>query len=292
MSIQLHFYENFALGFSRSLQSNWHSHLALQLTLALQGDFQVLTSMPSCSLACGKSDENSECAHTPTGTDAIRSVSSEFACFAPKQPHCIPASTNELAYLYLECSPQGFQKWQARGGVPRAPEEKLRQALLSFRNRSSSDRDLALNLASQWREQSLPGLMSTAPTHSRIAAIIDHINVSPLADHNHVTLAQRANLSPSRFAHLFREHTGMPVRNYLLWRRLLFSLGRLQQGYSITATAYEAGFADGAHMSRSFRQVFGSSPTDLQVEQIARKGIDPALHHGFRGQSNWAADTA
>jgi AraC-like DNA-binding protein len=282
MSIQLHFYENFALGFSRSLQSNWHSHLALQLTLALQGDFQVLTSIPSCASACGKSDENNDCAHslcTLSSADAIRSVSSEFACFAPKQPHCIPASSNELAYLYLECSPQSFQKWQALGGVARAPDSKLKQALLAFRNLNGSDRELALDLARQWREQSLPGLLSMGPSHSRIAAIVDHINASPLTDHNHVTLAQRANLSPSRFAHLFREHTGMPVRNYLLWRRLLFALGRLQKGYSITTTAYEAGFADGAHMSRSFRQVFGSSPTDLQVEQIARKGNPSSDNH-------------
>jgi AraC-like DNA-binding protein len=191
--------------------------------------------------------------------------------------------------LYLECSPQNYQKWRDKGGLPRAPDAKLKQALLACRNLRSCDRELALDLASQWREQSLPGLLSFAPSHSRIATIVEHINASPLADHNHVTLAQRANLSPSRFAHLFREHTGMPVRNYLLWRRLLYALGRLQQGHSITTTAYEAGFADGAHMSRSFRRVFGSSPTDLQVEQIVHKSMDITEHSGLRSSSHWAA---
>jgi hypothetical protein len=83
MTIQLHFYENFALGFSRSLQSNWHSHLALQLTLGLQGDFQSLTPDDSSTTSMMEADS---CEHTPSAfTPArVQSTTSEFACFAPK----------------------------------------------------------------------------------------------------------------------------------------------------------------------------------------------------------------
>ena len=62
---------------------------------------------------------------------------------------------------------------------------------------------------------------------------------------------------------LFREATGLPVRNYLLWRRLLEATARLQAGEGVTATAHATGFADAAHLSRSFRRMIGAAPSSL-----------------------------
>lgn len=76
-------------------------------------------------------------------------------------------------------------------------------------------------------------------------------------------LAARVSLSPGRFGHLFRAHTGMPLRPYLRWLRLQQALASVAQGYRLTEAAHAAGFADSAHLSRSFRRTFGIPPQVL-----------------------------
>ncbi len=72
-----------------------------------------------------------------------------------------------------------------------------------------------------------------------------------------VYLAKEVGLSESRFAHLFSEQTGIPIRRYLLWLRLMQTIQCLLNGVSLTTAAHEAGFADSAHLSRTFRDMFG-----------------------------------
>jgi AraC-like DNA-binding protein len=247
MSVQVHFYQDTALGFSRGHNSNVHAHLALQLTVGLEQDFAV---------------------RYPGSARGPEAESVRFACFPPETIHHIPAADVELAYLYLECSPLSFDNWRKAGGVVVEPDASLCRELLAYRRSGCNDRQRALELARQWRAQCLPGLVRGAPAHPRLAEVVAFLDAAPLQEHNHLSLAQRANLSPSRFAHLFREQVGVPVRNYLLWRRLVYALSRLQQGQSITTAAYESGFSDGAHLCRSFRNVFGAMPTDLQVERL------------------------
>jgi AraC-like DNA-binding protein len=51
----------------------------------------------------------------------------------------------------------------------------------------------------------------------------------------------------------------------VLWRRLLLAVQRLEGGDSVTAAAHAAGFADAAHLSRSFRKVIGAAPSELRL---------------------------
>lgn len=74
-----------------------------------------------------------------------------------------------------------------------------------------------------------------------------------------------AGLSPGRLRHLFVEQTGLPLRTYLLWLRLSRGVGLLAAGAALTQAAHEAGFADSAHFSRTFRRMFGIAPTNLQI---------------------------
>lgn len=74
-----------------------------------------------------------------------------------------------------------------------------------------------------------------------------------------VDVAAGLALSESRFLHLFREQMGIAWRPYLLWRRLLCAVTALASGITATAAAHQAGFADSAHLSRTFRSVFGMS---------------------------------
>lgn len=78
-------------------------------------------------------------------------------------------------------------------------------------------------------------------------------------------LAGPAGLSLSRFQHRFRAHTGMALRPYLRWRRLLHAMATLMQGEAITDAALAAGFSDAAHFTRTVRRHFGIPPRALSA---------------------------
>jgi AraC family transcriptional regulator len=77
-------------------------------------------------------------------------------------------------------------------------------------------------------------------------------------------LAAQVSLSPSRLAHLFRANMGLPVRRYLLWLRLNDAISAMSQGANITQAAHDAGFSDSAHLTRTFRRMFGMPPSRLR----------------------------
>jgi AraC family transcriptional regulator len=77
-------------------------------------------------------------------------------------------------------------------------------------------------------------------------------------------IAAEVDLSESRFSHLFTENVRVPVRRYLLWLRLRDALHMLAAvGGSLTETAHSAGFADSAHLTRTFRTSLGIAPSAL-----------------------------
>ena len=72
-------------------------------------------------------------------------------------------------------------------------------------------------------------------------------------------------LSPGRARHLFVQHTGLPFRTYLLWLRLQRALEIYAGRASLTEAAHGAGFADSAHLSRTFRRMFGIAAATLRL---------------------------
>jgi AraC family transcriptional regulator len=88
-------------------------------------------------------------------------------------------------------------------------------------------------------------------------------------------VAAQAYLSPSRFRHLFVEQTGMALRPYILWRRILRVWELLMAGESLSTAAHEAGFADAAHLTRTSRRMFGFPPSLLQVAGPLRPEARP-----------------
>jgi AraC family transcriptional regulator len=77
--------------------------------------------------------------------------------------------------------------------------------------------------------------------------------------------ADGVGLSPSRASHLFVEETGLPFRTYVLWLRLVRATDAHAGGLSLTQAAQDAGFADSAHLSRTFRRMFGIPAASLEM---------------------------
>lgn len=94
----------------------------------------------------------------------------------------------------------------------------------------------------------------------RVQAVIGCLPQRDSSEWTLRALAAEAALSPSRFAHLFRDLTGMAVRPYLRWLRLACAVEAAARGVSLTDAAHVAGFADAAHFTRTMRHHFGVTP--------------------------------
>lgn len=107
------------------------------------------------------------------------------------------------------------------------------------------------------------GVPPRATPDPRVAAAVRLLEAHP-QDFPHVgPLAARVGLSPSRFHALFGRAVGMPFRRYRQWRRMAVVMRALSEGSSLTEAAYEAGFASSAHLSATFRDMFGLTPSAL-----------------------------
>lgn len=110
--------------------------------------------------------------------------------------------------------------------------------------------DAPITPMSWWRHPSVDAALH------RLPALVDEGNVDV------GRLAQEVGLSTSRLSHIFSEEIGVPIRSYARWMRLVNAVEHLASGQTITAAAHNAGFADAAHFTRTFRAMFGLSPTE------------------------------
>ncbi len=89
-------------------------------------------------------------------------------------------------------------------------------------------------------------------------------NVANAADLDGAAAA--ACMSRRAFTRLFRHETGM---SFAVWRqqvRLMEALSMIEDGRSITATAYEIGYASPSAFSAAFQRTFGVSPSKYRSQ--------------------------
>lgn len=96
----------------------------------------------------------------------------------------------------------------------------------------------------------------------RITKIIHYINENLFEILDLESLADKCNLSLSRFKHLFKEETGIPPSEYIIRRKIEKAQEMMEeQKFSIKDIAYDLGFSSPAYFSTVFRQYNGYSPT-------------------------------
>ncbi len=109
------------------------------------------------------------------------------------------------------------------------------------------------------------GVQPSVVTDPRIERAVAYVNAHLARSPSLDEVAREAYLSPSRFRHLFVEQTGMGLRPYILWRRLLKVWELLMAGESLSTSAHAAGFADSAHLTRTSKRMFGLAPSLIQI---------------------------
>lgn len=116
----------------------------------------------------------------------------------------------------------------------------------------------------------------------RIQAAMDRMHARMAEPLTVEGLAGAVGLSPSRFAHLFKEQTGIPPLRYLEARRVERACDLLARTVRpVGEIAAEVGFPDPFYFSRTFRKVTGHSPR-------AFRELNPSAGSGQAGDSGGA----
>ncbi len=98
---------------------------------------------------------------------------------------------------------------------------------------------------------------------ARVAMIIDKIKQDPTFRYTAEECAAQANLSFSRFLHLFKAEVGVAFRKFRAWKRARSLLYHVNRRGALTDIALEVGYPDSTHFSHSVRQVYGLQPKEI-----------------------------
>jgi AraC-like DNA-binding protein len=94
-----------------------------------------------------------------------------------------------------------------------------------------------------------------------IARTIAAIVQDPMVKMTQRELAERLRLERTQAMRAFKAATGMTFREFKRWTALCAATRQLAEGQLVRTAAMDAGFADTAHLTRTFRAAFGTTPT-------------------------------
>lgn len=225
--------------------TSFHASPAIKIVIALDGEFKLRT------------EENG-------AWQNFRS-----AIIAPGQFHAIDGQNNKLALVVLVPEAKAAQPLipiLARKSLSRIPIGVVQNFLPIFEefDKLTAEKVESEKICRKMIEKIRNGeeLLSAA-IDKRISQSIARLRAETEHHFSVGEIAANVALSESRFSHLFTEQIGVSVRRYQLWLRLRDAIHLLAGGTSLTATAHEAGFSDSAHLTRTFRQMFGIAPSAL-----------------------------
>jgi len=101
--------------------------------------------------------------------------------------------------------------------------------------------------------------------HPAIRKALRLIGAQPRFKISAKELAAGVALSEGRFTHLFREYMGLPLRRYLMWRRVQSAVVLLVRGCPATQVAIETGFTDASHLNRALLMMLGARPSEFMA---------------------------
>lgn len=225
-------------------RSRWHDHHAHQISLPLEG---------TCLL---RTDESAGW--------------TEFlgAFVQSERHHQFEIEDLTAAQLFVEPETTEGRALAHRFGdadisaLPESDRVAMAKMLLTAYKAGSTDADMVA--VARAAVAVLAGSQSSgAAVDARIVKALDLIRSRIRGPVRLADAASAAALSPGRFRHLFVRETGAAFRAYVLWHRLNIAIECSMAGGSWTEAAYEAGFADSAHLTRTFRRMFGMNPATL-----------------------------
>lgn len=221
-----------------------HAHHAIQITLSLGGRFELTTKG--------------------------QAVAGDAAVAADVEH--VFAAQGHIALLFVEPESKAGRAIAntiiGKNGLAPIPDGLVADLVnrLSAESRNPKANESVLKDIGRALVGRLAGLATAELPDPRVRHMMDYVASRLDGAITLGSAAKSARLSPSRARHLFVEQTGLPFRSYLLWLRIMKAVGIISGGSSLTEAAHEAGFADSAHFSRTFKRMFGLPAAALQIE--------------------------
>lgn len=238
-----------------------HRHHCVQLTMTLRGTLRIRGGPGLPWRRCGAALVRPDAMHEVEARDGTVLIG-----FIEAESELGAALCEEIRGVIAAVNPHRVAQWRETIGSPPARAGVVR-----------------------WVNDSLLQRRRPVALDARLRRVVSHVR-SHLGTGDSLSLkalAAVAGMSPSRFMHLFTQSLGVPVRPYIRWLRLQHAACELMDGATASMAAHRAGFADAAHMTRTFRFMLGTTPTDLALRKRLAAGVSiesgAAPVHRFRG---------
>ena len=190
----------------------------------------------------------------------------EGVMVAPNVEQQLDAGGRRLASLQIDPESDLFARIAphfAASGVRPIAGPTLERLRAAFRGAISGPSRTAHDAWLLAIDELSAGTEPRRPMDPRIRRVLGIIKEDFLSPPPAGKLASAVGLSSGRLIHLFTQEMGLPIRRYVLWLRLRDVLISLCAGSSLTEAAHQAGFSDSAHLSRTFRGMFGFPPSAI-----------------------------
>ena len=226
-----------------------HAHHAIQIVVALDG----------CVAISGGDGEWRESGSVVVRSDAEHS----FDC---------NGALGVMLFVDPESSEGAWLSASLRRDITTVAEARvaaIREELRQFVERPEETDDVGA-LVRRLVHGLRPGAVPVRRLDPRVTRVLEAIRAS---DELRISLdraARTAFLSPTRFAHLFKDQVGLPFSRYMLWRKLTRAMVAIGSERTIAAAAHAADFADAAHLTRTFYQMVGMAPSILMQGEFAQ----------------------
>lgn len=219
-----------------------HAHHAIEIVIAFDG----------CVAIRGKDDGWRESRGIIVRADAEHSLTAT--------PH-----SGVMVFVDPESSEGVWLSASLRQEITTVPEARLDAIvppLRTFAERPDETEDIA-ELVRGYAQGLRPGLARSRRFDSRVTTLLKAIRESNDLRMSLDKAADMACLSPTRFAHVFRDQVGLPFSRNMLWRKLTRAMVAIASERTIAAAAHAADFTDAAHLTRTFYQMVGIAPSAL-----------------------------
>jgi AraC-like DNA-binding protein len=180
---------------------------------------------------------------------------------APNVPQQMDSRGAPLAIMQIDPETDAYVRtarlFAQHGLVVELPDktvDRLAKATRAMQERPDFDP------AALWADvldQVAGGLHMPLAPDPRVAQVREILKRALPAAPSVAELAAAVGLSSGRLIHLWNAELGTSLRRYILWLRLRHVVFRVGIGSNLTEAAHDAGFADSAHLSRTFNSMFG-----------------------------------
>ena len=175
-----------------------------------------------------------------------QSVTGDIVIIRPGVEHHIICGEGGFTVMYLDGA-----RWPGQSALAERLEGRLGELVLAgMQLDCDAQRELRERL--DHGQGRLPQRMST---------VLADLTAEPMARMSQAELSKRLGLERTQALRLFKESTGTTFRQFKRWTGLQHAARLIVAGALVRTAAMDAGFADTAHLTRTFKQCFGLTPS-------------------------------